>query len=111
MRKRKTTNQMTVNTRPTAKPMAYCCQWLAISGMKFRELISMRPPANTPTQPTRFMAMASREASKQWTMNSGGAMNRNVNSMGSVTPQKIAVRVMGMSRESSSFFFSGLAVT
>ena len=43
-------------------------------------------------------------------MNSGGAMNRKVNSMGSVTPQKMAVRVMGMSSDNSSFFFSGLAV-
>ena len=78
--------------------------------MKFSELISIRPPANTPTQPTMLIAMASRAASTQWTMNSGGAMNRKVNSMGSVTPQKMAVRVMGMSSDNSSFFFSGLAV-
>ena len=78
--------------------------------MKFSELISMRPPANTPTQPTMLIAMARNAVMMQWTRNSGGAMNRKVNSMGWVTPQKIAVRVMGMSRESSSFFFSGLAV-
>lgn len=78
--------------------------------MKFKELISIRPPENTPTMPNRFMVVDRHAARIQCTTNSAGAMNRNVNSMGSVTPQTIAVSTMGISSAFSCVFFSFFAV-
>lgn len=70
--------------------------WFAHSGMKLKEAISMRPPLKTPTAPTRFMHMESKAESSACTTKSTGATKRNVNSMGSVTPQSTAVSVTGM---------------
>ncbi|MPN27326.1 hypothetical protein SDC9_174757 [bioreactor metagenome] len=54
--------------------------------------------------------MASSADNTACTINKTGAINKNVNSMGSVTPHKTAVSVIGISSASKRFLFCGLAV-
>ena len=56
------------------------------------------------------MSMAITAESAAWTTNSCGATKRNVNSMGSVTPQSTAVSVTGMRSARSFLRLSGHAV-
>ncbi|MPM62426.1 hypothetical protein SDC9_109297 [bioreactor metagenome] len=49
-------------------------------------------------------------ANNACTTNNHGATNKNVNSIGSVTPQNIAVKVTGTNNPRTFFLFCGLAV-
>ena len=84
--------------------------WFFIKGIKVSELISIIPPENIPTTPKAFMIVDIQAASTACTKNNGGAINKNVNSIGSVTPQKMAVRVIGIKRLKSCSLLSGFAV-
>ena len=68
------------------------------------------PSAKTPTIPARYIVVEIIAARTACTTNNIGETNKNVNSIGSVTPQKIAVNVIGMSNPNTCFFFSGFAV-
>ena len=88
----------------------YCFQWLLIKGIQFNDAISITPPACIPTIPAIYIVVESVAASKACTINSHGAINKNVNSIGSVTPQNIAVKVIGINNPRVFFLFSGFAV-
>ena len=62
------------------------------------------------TQIARYIVVDKHAANTACTTHNAGAINRNVNSIGSVTPQKIAVKVIGINRPIIFFLFSGFAV-
>ena len=57
-----------------------------------------------------FIAVASNDDSTAWTTNNCGAINKKVNSIGSVTPLRTAVRTTGIISPAIFFLFSGRAV-
>jgi hypothetical protein len=77
--------------------------------MKLSELISIIPPPTT-TTPNAFITVDRQAARKACTINNNGAINKNVYSIGSVTPQTTDVRVIGIKRLKSCSRFSGFAV-
>jgi len=105
-----TANQTPTKTKPIASCNKYSFQWLPINGIQFNEAISITPPANTPTILNEYITAAMIPAKIAWTINSIGEINKKVNSIGSVTPQNIAVNVIGISNPITCFFFSGFAV-
>jgi len=103
-------NQIPVKQSPIANWSKYWTQWFPIRGIQFKEAISIAPPENIPTIPTRYIVVEIVAASSACTTNSTGEINKNVNSIGSVTPHKIAVNVIGISNANTFFLFSGFAV-
>ena len=63
-----------------------------------------------PTTPKINIVVAIVAAKNACTANNTGAINKNVNSNGSVIPEIIAVNTTGINNPAVNFFFSGFAV-
>lgn len=70
----------------------------------------MTPPEKTPITPAKYITVDKHAANIACTTNNGGAINKKVNSIGSVTPHITAVIVTGINNPATFFLFSGLAV-
>ena len=72
--------------------------------------IAIKPLPISPTTPNKYKVDAKVAANRECNKNNGGAINKNVNSNGSVIPANIAVIAVGTIKDNVSFFFSGKAV-
>ena len=80
------------------------------SGIQFIAAISISPDPIFPTTPNAYITAAIVAAKTECIANRKGAINRNVNSNGSVIPTKTAVSAAGIRSPATTFFFSGRAV-
>lgn len=98
-----------VKHNPIAIWIKYACQWFLANGIQFCAAHSIIPPPKLPDTPKANSAAAKVAAKIACTTNSIGATNKNVNSKGSVIPANIAVKVAGINKPATIFFFIWLS--
>ena len=77
-------------------------------GIQFRNIKSKNPPPKFPTTPNIYINVDIVAANTACNPNNTGAINKNVNSSGSVIPETIAVNKTGNNNPATFFFFSCL---
>ncbi len=105
-----TINQIPEKTRPITTDNKYCCQCADPSGIQFKAALEIIPLPKSPLIPIKYCAVANDAAKTECTANITGAINKNVNSIGSVIPANIAVKVTGIINPNTSFFLFSFAV-
>src|SRR5699024_12456225 len=75
-------------------------------GIQFVATKSIRPPPKCPTIPTLYIINAIVAVRTACNTNKYGAINRKVNSNGSVIPASTAVNVAGINNAATFFLFS-----
>src|SRR5699024_3280327 len=78
----------------------------APNGIQFVATKSIRPPPKCPTIPTLYIINAIVAVRTACNTNKYGAINRKVNSNGSVIPATTAVNVAGINNAATFFLFS-----
>src|SRR5699024_2548903 len=81
-------------------------QWFCAKGIQFVAKKSNNPPPKFPTKPNPYINVSIVADNNACNTNKYGAINKNVNSSGSVITTTVAVNVAGISNDAILFLFS-----